>query len=74
MTNKEAKECQVFARCSAPLCPLDKSSLKNGIWYPDEPICKDRERPVWVEIQKRIAKKAKNRTRFFKARCDKEYI
>ena len=51
--------------CSAPICPLDKDSLKNGIWYPDEPICTSKDRPDWVTIQKRIAKKAKNKERFF---------
>lgn len=65
-TKVPASGCASFARCSAPLCPLDKSSLKNGIWYPDEPVCNRRdERPVWVEIQKRIAKKAKDKTRYF---------
>lgn len=31
--------CSIFEKCSAPICPRDPESMKNAIWYPDEPIC-----------------------------------
>ncbi len=61
-----AEGCPSFDNCSAPLCPLDKQSLEVGVWYPDEPICnKQGVKPHWVIIQRRIAKKVKDRTRYF---------
>ena len=35
------ERCRLFEDCLAPLCPLDRSSLK-GIWYSDEEICRSR--------------------------------
>ncbi len=49
--------CTLFEDCLAPLCPLDRSSL-NGVWYPDEEICRSRSqgnRP-WIRAQRRLAK------------------
>lgn len=52
--------------CSAPIYPEDESSLKNAIWYPDEPICPKRGLNLsWLKIQKRIARKAKDKDRYF---------
>jgi hypothetical protein len=50
--------CPKFEDCSAPLCPLDESSLKNGVWYPGEEICKARrlQNPDWIRRQKAIVK------------------
>lgn len=60
------ESCPSYPVCSAPLCPLDEQSLKNGIWYPDEPICNNRlQKPEWIRIQRRIARKAKIRTNYF---------
>lgn len=52
-----SEKCPRFEECSAPLCPLDKS-LKQGIWYPDQEICKrkgfgDRD---FIKAQKKIVK------------------
>ena len=53
--------------CSAPICPIDKGSLKNARWYPDEPVCpyKEYANLPWIITQKRIAKKARHLDRFF---------
>ena len=51
-------KCPHFEQCSAPICPLDKSSVKNCAWFPDEEIC--RVRPYhadWVRRQVEIQKK-----------------
>ena len=52
--------CSLFEPCKspeAPLCPLDPETIKNGIWYPDEPICKGEEfqQVPWIKKQKQIA-------------------
>jgi len=54
-----------FESCSAPICPLDEQSLKKGIWYPGEEICHKRLGLQWIKIQRRIAKKVKNKDRYF---------
>lgn len=51
--------CSLFESCSAPLCPLDPSSLK-GVWYADEEICRchsQGNRPC-IRAQRRLAKVA----------------
>ncbi|MBI2851740.1 MAG: hypothetical protein HYX84_01375 [Chloroflexi bacterium] len=61
-----AEVCPNFEGCAAPICPLDKASLKNALWYPDEPICKRRGLGLkWLTMQRRIAKKAKRPERYF---------
>lgn len=62
-----AKECKRFDGCSAPLCPMDESSLNCGIWYPDEEICSIREfgRLDWIKNQKKIARKVRNKDFYF---------
>jgi len=47
--------CPNFEGCSAPLCHIDKS-LSQAVWYPGEPVCKLRQCPKWVKMQRRIAK------------------
>jgi len=59
------EECSNFDICSAPLCPLDKDSLENGIWYPDEEICRKRNAPMWVKAQRKIVKKTKDKDKYF---------
>jgi len=61
------EDCRYYESCKAPICPLDEQSPKHSIWYPDEPICRARKDvPAdWLKIQKRIAKKARNITRYF---------
>ena len=58
-------KCPYFDTCDAPLCVNDASSLKNGIWYPDEPICKIRNAPEWVKRQRKIAKKVREKNKYF---------
>jgi len=51
-------DCPQFETCSAPLCPLDPSSLANGVFYGDEEICRARkfQSLPWIKKQKKIAK------------------
>jgi len=57
------EECKRFDTCSAPLCPRDRESLEQGIWYPDEKVCKSKEfqNLPWIKRQKKVAKA----TRYF---------
>jgi hypothetical protein len=63
----EAKLCKRFDSCSAPLCPMDESSLANGIWMPDEDICQLQTfcNLNWVRNQKKIARKSRNKDGYF---------
>jgi hypothetical protein len=49
--------CTLFESCLAPLCPLDRSSLK-GIWYPDEEVCRSRTYASlpWIRGQRKIGR------------------
>jgi hypothetical protein len=65
------KSCNLFDTCEAaeaPLCPIQESTIKCGIWYPDEPICQAsqfQELP-WIKRQHQIAAfKIKSRAGFF---------
>lgn len=58
-------QCRHFDSCSASLCPLDPEHLKVEIWYPDEEICKLRTVPNWVRIQRKIAKKTKDKNTYY---------
>ena len=57
-------ECQHYFQnnCNAPICQLDENSIKNGIWYADEEICRSRKYPklLWLKNQKKIKKKTTN--------------
>jgi len=59
------EDCPSFDTCGAPLCPLDLESLKNGIFYPDEEICKRRNAPAWIKVQRKIAKKTGDKDKYF---------
>ena len=53
--------CNLFEVCTtpeAPLCPLQLSAVKNGMWYPDESICRARQfkNCPWIKKQREIAK------------------
>ena len=52
------EQCRLFEECEAPLCPLEENSIKHGIWYPDEEICRAKkfQSLKWIKRQKRIAK------------------
>ncbi|OPY07444.1 MAG: Endodeoxyribonuclease RusA [Syntrophaceae bacterium PtaB.Bin095] len=58
--------CTLYENCIAPLCPLDRSSL-NGIWYPDEEICRSRIHGnlSWMRAQRKIAKSANRTSGYF---------
>ena len=49
--------CTLYETCNTPLCPLDGSSL-NGIWYPDEEICRSRVHGnlSWMKAQRKLAR------------------
>jgi hypothetical protein len=61
------ENCKRSNVCNAPLCPLDKESLKNGIWYPNEEICKLRKfsNEKFIKNQKKIIKKIKSDNTYF---------
>ena len=69
----EACMCKNYSKCSAPLCPMDSKSLTNGIWYPDEEICRNLEERAniratgvdWVARQNKIKRKCRDIYRFF---------
>ena len=58
-------QCRHFDYCSASLCPLDSEPLKTGIWYSDEEVCRLKSVPNWVKIQKKIAKKTKDKNTYY---------
>ena len=60
-------DCSRCDSCDAPLCPLDTVSIENGIWYPDESICTNREFGSLdaIKNQKKIAKRAKSSSTLF---------
>lgn len=59
------EQCPKFESCGASLCPLNIEHLKIGIWHPDEEICKRIPVPGWVRMQRKIAKAARDKDRYF---------
>jgi hypothetical protein len=55
--------CPQFHRCSAPLCPLDESSLRAAVWFPTEEICSHIHEP-WIRRQLKLRRKADEETIF----------
>ncbi len=51
--------CTLYETCNTSLCPLDGSSL-NGIWYPDEEICRSRVHGniPWMKAQRKLSRVA----------------
>jgi hypothetical protein len=52
--------CTLFEVCQtpeAPLCPLQLSTIRHGIWYGDEAICRagQFQNISWIQKQHRIA-------------------
>ena len=52
--------CNMLEECGAPdapLCPVQEKTLKNGIWYADEPICQAEryQHLPWIKKQRQIA-------------------
>ena len=60
-----APACIKYETCSAPLCPLDASSLSNCAWYADEETCSKRGLPHWVLRQRKIARVCDESAGFF---------
>ena len=54
--SKKSVHCTRYDSCSAPLCPLDEGSLRYGVWYVDEPVCRSKEEKAahWIQVQRRI--------------------
>ena len=57
-------QCRHFDYCNAALCPLNEKYIK-ATWYPDEEICRLKSVPNWVKIQKKIAKKTKDKNTYY---------
>ena len=57
--SENSPACALYETCLAPLCPLDRISL-NGVWYPDEEICRSRSHGnfSWIKAQRKIARAA----------------
>jgi len=60
----ERMNCHKYISCSAPICPLDEESIKNSLWFVNEEICVKSDVPLWVKIQRRIARKMKGMDHF----------
>ena len=60
-----SEKCPRYETCSASLCPLDRERLKAGVWYPGDEICKLTPAPSWVRMQRKIAKKARDKNKYF---------
>lgn len=63
----ERQNCPSFTRCSASLCPFDPN-IKERMWYPDEPVCVRAgmsSEHRWIKTQKKIARKCKNKEKYF---------
>ena len=56
-SSESRPSCALYETCLAPLCPLDRISLK-GVWYPDEEICRSRSHGnlSWIKAQRKIAR------------------
>ena len=52
--------CNLFEPCEtpeAPLCPIQVNTIKHGVWYPGEPVCKSKRfaHLPWIQKQRKIA-------------------
>ena len=63
----EKTNCQKYDGCSAPICPLDKSSITDGVWYADEEICQLRkfQQLPWIKKQKLVVKAGASVDKYF---------
>jgi len=60
-----SEQCRHFDYCNAPLCPLNAKHLIIDAWYPDEEICRLKTATNWIRIQKKIAKKTKDKNTYY---------
>ena len=57
-------DCTLAGKCSSPLCPLDEESLLEGVWYPDEEICR-KYNCQFIKTQKKIAKRTRDNSTYY---------
>ncbi|MEM3658474.1 MAG: hypothetical protein QXQ66_08710 [Candidatus Hadarchaeum sp.] len=48
-------DCSFYSRCECPLCPLENNPL--AIWYTEDPVCKNPEFPIIINVMKKLKKK-----------------
>jgi hypothetical protein len=65
MSNENNRQCKNIIECSAPLC-IERNNA-DGVWFPNETICKRRchVSDKWIKKQRRIARKSIDRDFFF---------
>ena len=73
MTNEK---CNRFDYCSVPLCPVDKQSLRDCVWYPDEEICSLRKytKSLMISNQKKIKKVVNDTETYFNKQMLEKHI
>ncbi len=57
--------CPSYQKCSAPICPLDSTTIDKAIWFPSEDICHIRNTLQWVKTQRKISKVKAPTDRYF---------
>lgn len=62
----KAEDCPRHEICNASLCPLNNLDERSD-WFPDEEVCKNKDYSNldWIKNQKKIAKKAKDASKYF---------
>lgn len=60
------EDCPKYETCSATICPLNNPG-EESTWYPDDEICKNKDYSdlPWIKNQKKIAKRAKDGSKYF---------
>lgn len=64
------EECPRYNICGANLCPYDQD-IKYRVWYPEETVCAKQnmtEEFPWVKAQRKIARRCKDKDKYFVAR------
>jgi hypothetical protein len=70
--------CNLLEPCEtpeAPLCPIQVNTIKHGIWYPGEPVCRSKRFSylLWLQKQRKIARlKLNEEAGFFTVRILEE--
>jgi hypothetical protein len=70
--------CNLLEPCEtpeAPLCPIQVNTIKHGVWYPGEPVCKSKRFSylTWLQKQRKIARlKLNEEAGFFTVRMLEE--
>lgn len=63
MKSKTSLECNYFHECNAPICPMDKESMREAVWFADEEICrvKEHRKLPWVRNQRKILSRSRKK-------------